>query len=165
MSFDLNQEVWDHADPENLEGRVLPGKYHLLIEGVDDSDNDYVEVSYQVLAGDPQGQEGQTGSERLYCSPKALKRILMFIIAAKLATQDQLVEWKRAGKNVQVDLHQAEGRQICAELVKSDKGYVNWSFSGIWAVDDPAAKSIPKNNGMLATAGTGNGDPLDGVDF
>jgi len=163
MSFDLGNEAWEHTDPENLQGRILPGKYHILIEGVEDSHDDYVEVSYQVLAGDPKGQEGQTGSERLYRSPKSVKRVLMLALATGLVTQDQLIEWKKAGKtNLPLDLRKAEGKQICAELAKNDKGYVNWTFGGIYGVDDPAAKDIPRNDGMLATANRGgSADDLD----
>ena len=163
MSFDLGNEAWDHTDPENLQGRILPGKYHLLIEGVDDSDEQYVEVSYQILAGDPKGQEGQTGSERLYRSAKAVKRVLMLALATDIVTVDQLTEWKKAGKtNLPLDLHKAEGCQICVEMAKGDKGYVNWTFGGIYALGDPAAKDIPRNDGMLATANRGgSADDLD----
>lgn len=164
-TFQFDQDVYENVDPDNLEGRLEPGRYHLQIDTVDDSDPDYINVTYSTLAGTPAGQEGRISHERLYRSPKAIKRVVMFIIATKLATREQIKQWKQSGENKKIDLSQAEGRQICVEMEKNENGYVNWTFAGIWAVDDPAAKEIPKNDGMLATAGTGTGDPLNDVNF
>ena len=165
MSFEFGGNDFDHFDPENPDDRILPGKYHLMIQAVDDSRDEYLAVDYEVLAGTVAGQEGKTGRERLYRSAKASKRIAMFLLAAKLTSLEALIESKNSGKKLVINMREAEGRQMCAELVKSEKGFINWSFQGIWAVDDDQAKDIPKNSGLLAEAGTSAADPLDGIPF
>jgi hypothetical protein len=152
-------------DPENPNDRPQPGKYHILIQGVDESDpSKSIAVDYEILSGTVKGMEGKTNREYLSRSAKSEKRLALFVLATKLTTTEQMIDAKRTGKRLALDLTQAEGRQICVELVKSKDGqFVNWSFAGIWALDAPEAKDIPKNNGMVGQ--TAEGDPLQGVNF
>jgi len=155
MSYEI---PFDHFDPENPDDRPVPGKYHVLIQSVDDADPEKsITVDYEILAGSVPNQEGKTGREYLSRSPKAAKRVALFSVATGIADIKAMIEAKRNGTPYSLDLGKAEGRQCVVELVKKDQ-YVNWSFQGVWPVDDEAVKDVPKNEGMIGQTGGGDDD-------
>jgi hypothetical protein len=163
MDFDF-----ENCDPENLNDRPMPGKYHVLLQSVDENDPKIVAVDYEILSGTVNGQEGRTGRERIFRHEKdsmsVSKRLVMFALASGLTSLDAMVQAKQGGKKMAIDLQQAEGRQICVELMKDKTGqFTNWSYRGIWACDAPESADIPKNEGMLGQ--TAAGDPLKDVNF
>lgn len=147
-----------------MDGRPVPGLYHILIQGIDEGGEKSVIVDYEILAGTVPGQEGKTGREYLSKSPKAMKRIVLFALAAGVTTMDELIKAKQAKVNPKINLQAAVNRQICIELYKNGQ-YTNITFEGFWNPTDEKAKDIPKNSGMLATVGAAAEDPLAGVNF
>lgn len=113
LSFDFSN-VSD-ADLDGGSWIDQAGDYLVQITAVDDTftrDAKAIVVDFQVIQGKPEGQEGRRHRERLYCSPKAMARILKFSVAAGLGTREQLIANKAA-----IDLTQAVGRQIGIRVV------------------------------------------------
>ena len=160
-------------DPENMDNSPVPGKFHILIHDIDDTDPAAIYVNYEILDGDVADQAGKEGRERLPRVGKNSKtqvhvtrRLVQLATALKITTLEELAAIKKAGKNPTIEFSEGSGRQICVELAKNGD-YVNWTFGGIWAVDDDDAKDIPKSEGMLAEAHTTSAgdESLDDVTF
>ena len=62
-----------------------------------------------------------------------------------------LVDLKKLGGKVQIDLQTAVGRQIIATFEHDDSGkYMQLSYANIYHVDDPRTANFPKDKEALA---------------
>ncbi len=166
-------EVPTEEIPENLDGFDFPdaGQYHVQVNTLDEDavsqgGSPQMAVEYEILSGNPAGQEGKTQRDYFAKSAKAIKRALMFAVAAGLITKDEITAAREAKKNLAIDYTAAVGRQLCIEIIKEEyEGKTrNKVQFGIWHLDDPAAKDIPKNAAMLAQLGDAAPDPMTNDD-
>lgn len=142
-----------------------PGTYHFLItemkqgEGPSGKAIDGFTVGLMVLDGTVKDQKDKTFNLCLF-SPNlshsdkgqewARKKQTAFAIASGLIDPNNL------GGRVQVELEHAVSRQVVATLSKDDKEsdngktYLSLHFANIYHVDDPRAKSFPKDPESLS---------------
>jgi len=138
MAFVVPNEV----DPENLDDRILPGRYQIYIQNVDDRGEKSIIVTYEVVAGTNADMVGKVGKEFLPSkSIKGVKRVVMFAIATGLTTQDIMIEERKAGKQNSFDLPKAKGKSIFVEIAKNGD-YNSWTFNGIYPLNDPSMADI-----------------------
>ncbi len=166
----------DEYDPENLAGGNYPppGRYHFDVTAVigdlvSSKGNPQIRLDCEVLAGTPAGQEGKFIKDYMSLTKEARSRCLQFAVAVGLVTKEELIQAKATGIAPKIDFDLAVGRQFCGEVVADEfQGRVTSKIQfGMWHVDDPEAKDIPKNAGKLAQLGTPATDPLvsTGEDF
>ena len=171
MSTDGGWEIpLDEVDPENIGvggNFPAPGKYHVEVTQVDPDTTSsggkpQMKVEYEILAGDVEGQEGKTQYDYYAKTPKAFPRALQFAIAAGLTTKEELSAAKTAGTAPRIPFGMAIGRQLCVEIVEEEyEGKTrNKVQFGLWHLNDPEAKDIPKNAGKLAQLGDAAPDPM-----
>lgn len=174
------------VDGDNPFGRgdsPTKGKYHFCVVNCTESDpkaSDKLVVDFEVLAGTVDGMEGRVHREFFATSEKAMGRILRLACALKMTTQEEIKRKQELGEDLDLDFEaDAEGRQCCGEIIDDEyqgKTRQKLAFNGIWAVDAPDAKDIPKNKGLLddwlhggnSESGdvpfTGSGEQADGAD-
>ncbi len=139
-----------------------PGTYHFAVNKVAEGEGpkggaiDGFSVHMQVLAGTTEDQEKKEFTltffqPKLTASEKAQQisrqQIAAFLIATELISPADL------GKAVSIDLSKADGMQLIATLSSNEyqgKTNLQLHYSNIYHVDDPKAKSFPKNDGALS---------------
>lgn len=139
-----------------------PGTYHFCVTDAEENptnkktgalvDNGAFRIDLEVLDGTVSGQEHKT-CDMLFFHPKpsdknegafARKKIDRCLLALNLMTDAQL------GTDVDVDMKMAVGRQFIAKMeLDNDGKFLQLAFSDIYHVDDPAVKTIPKNESAL----------------
>lgn len=139
-----------------------PGTYHLCVTDITENptnkqgqliDNAAFRVSCEALGGTVAGQEHKT-VDILFFHPKpsdknegafARKKIDRFLLSVGLMTDED------KDKEIDIDLSQCVGRQFLAQLEQDEENqkFLRVSFSEIYHVDDPAKKTIPKNEAAL----------------
>lgn len=174
MSSVTENSVWadpfelDDIDIDNIDGYdvVAPGRYHVEASSVDPGGgkNGEMIVDYEVLSGTTPNQEGKTHRDYYSASPAARKRVLMFALATKIVTVEELKAAREANRRPKIEWRDAVGRQLCVEI--NEEEYEGKKRSkvgfGIYAVDSPRAAGIPLNKGRLEKAGDAADDPFGG---
>jgi hypothetical protein len=146
-----------------LDGHKHAGFYHLVIEKADEgagSGDPDAKFECQVLASTVEGTEGKRYDHAFFLPDmsrdddsieRAKKVNTAFLVAIGLMVPEDF------GKDVDIDVPSAAGRQFCIQLEQKmeqnpetgsyDKGtrFLRPSFANIYHVDDPDAKQIPKN--------------------
>jgi len=139
-----------------------PGTYHLIVTGVDEEATtkdgkvlDAFRVSFEALEGTTKDKHGDfTGRKKtcdlLFWNPKltdknegefARKKQGRFMLATGLLDEGS------AGKEVEINLESAIGRQVIATLEqkegKDDRKFLDLHFADIFHIDDPAGSKFP----------------------
>jgi hypothetical protein len=160
-------------DPESIDKGFQPpepGRYHVQVTGVDEeaetrSGKPQMTVDFEILAGTPKGQEGRTHREYFVQSEAegAVNRVLIFALATKLITYEELKQHKERGSNPVIDFSRAVDRQLCLEIEHEEYEGKKRARCGyrMFAVDSPRSKGIPLNKGMLVRAGDAGDDPFE----
>ena len=171
---------FDFESPEEVHGEdgkwcKEPGTYHFtvanILEGQTEKGTpiDGFTVKLEALAGGTvEGCQGQQHTETVFApnlsqseesQSMAKRKLAAFFIACDLMTPEQL------GKPVQIELEQAVGRQLVAELAKrydkdettgkytKETKYLQFHYANIYHVDDPDVKDIPKNADAIGLIG------------
>jgi hypothetical protein len=137
-----------------------PGTYHLVVTSVGENEGpkgnpiDGFTVGLSVLDGTAKGQKDKSTNLCLFSPDQsksdksqewARKKQTAFAIASGL------VDLKKLGGKIQIDLQTAVGRQIVATFEHDDSGkYMQLSYANIYHVDDPRAANFPKDKEALA---------------
>lgn len=164
-----------------------PGTYHLVIdevkEGLNSKDEplDGTTLAMTVLGGDVAGQEKKKtsvtvwdidGSKALEDQKMTVRVITAFLVATNLVRDSSLL-----GSEIEVDPQQAVGSQVVVKLAKpskrangkwvedKDSKFLQISFDDFYHVDDPAVKSVPKNQEALKMLGEDQRHPAEWFDF
>lgn len=157
------------TDPDKKGGSdVLPGKYHVIVNKVTEN-SDNVAVEYQFLAGNPEGQEGKTWTDKFFLSGGSVQRLCRFCEVVGIITHDEWVAAKEAGINMELAVEEAEGRQLCIEIQSKPyqgsndknkgKSFPDTGFR-LYSLDSDEAKDIPKDVESLKLI---YGDDYDGT--
>lgn len=130
---------------------LLAGRYHVIVQAVDDSFAKYdkIIVTFQALAGTTPNQVGHTIREYFAVSDKAMDRLKRFAMATGLLLP------REAKKRV--DFRQAEGRQLVIEVEDHEynddagnaKKGTRIGYLGMWSVGNPAVADVPKDEAAL----------------
>lgn len=137
-----------------------PGTYHMIVTSVGENEGpkgnpiDGFTVGLSVLDGTAKGQKDKSTNLCLFSPDQsksdksqewARKKQTAFVIASGL------LDLKKLGGKVQIDLQTAVGRQIIATFESDDSGkYMQLSYANIYHVDDPRAANFPKDKEALA---------------
>jgi hypothetical protein len=136
---------------DDLEGdfRCTPGRYHIHINDASRDEklvNPCCRLRYTILNGTDPSAVGMVLEERLYFTERARKR------AATFAKRLQILDPGAYGKSSSIDFTPVIGMQAIVEIhdeeyTKKDgsKGKSSKiTFAGIWSVDDPRTKDVPR---------------------
>lgn len=161
------------VDPGKTGGNYpAAGKFHVEVVKIDedavtDKGTKFMKVVYKILAGTPAEQEGKEQWDMFFLTAASMPRMVQFAIAIALTTVKEVQADKDAGRTPSIDFAGlAVGRQLCIETVpKEHEGKTrNKVEFGIWALDAPEAKDIPKDREALDRLGKEAVDPLADVD-
>jgi hypothetical protein len=158
MSFvmETTEDVGGSASDQYLSE---PGTYHCVVTGVAEDEGpkgnpiDGFTVGLSVLDGTKPGQKDKSTNLCLFSPDQskteksqewARKKQTAFAIAAGL------IDLKKLGGKVQINLQEAVGRQLVLTFVHDDEGkYLQLSYANIYHVDDPRAATFPKDKEAL----------------
>lgn len=162
VMLQLEGTTKDDFEPGQGGDRPEPGMYHTAVEWCNEKvDDGYVEVSFVVLAGKPDGQAGKSIRERFHLqgsddakTKTCHKRLGRLALVLGLITEADL------GKNVNLDFSACDGRQCVIKVVEREgkdregnaKKYKNVDFMGFWSLDDKDVANVPKDESMASTA-------------
>lgn len=159
MSFamETTEDVGGSASDQYLSE---PGTYHFIINTVAENEGpkgnpiDGFTVGLMVLDGTNKSQKDKSTNLCLF-SPDASKSDKSQEWARKkqtaFAIASQLIDLKKLGGKVQINLQDAVGRQVIATFEHDDSGkYMQLSYANIYHVDDPRAANFPKDAEALA---------------
>lgn len=137
-----------------------PGTYHMVVTSVAENEGpkgnpiDGFTVGLSVLDGTSKDQKDKSTNLCLFSPDQsksdksqewARKKQTAFAIASGL------IDLKKLGGKVQIDLQKACGRQIVATFEHDEAGkYMQLSYANIYHVDDPRAANYPKDKEALA---------------
>lgn len=137
-----------------------PGTYHCVITSVAENEGpkgnpiDGFTIGFAVLDGTTKEQKDKSTNLCLFSPDQsksdksqewARKKQTAFAIASGL------IDLKKLGGKVQIDLQDAVGRQVVATFEHDDaKKYLQLSYANVYHVDDPRAASFPKDKEALA---------------
>ena len=162
--------IWDDTplddiDTDKLDGgfqRVMPGKYHVQVKDVEFNDKQEMVVQYEVMAGTCPGQEGKTFRDWFYPSPAARSRAFQFAVASGITTQEELEELKRQRRSFN-RWKDAVGQHLKVELFEEEyNGEMKTKCGfGIWHLNNPKAKDVPINKGVLDGTAGSEENPFD----
>lgn len=133
----IPKKIYETCDGERT--LVPAGRYVVRITGVDDSDSDFLALTYETLAP----QKGIVSSERFYLSNAALKRFANLCKRLGIAQRGQPFG---GDDSMQVDPNALVGRTLVVDVVHEEvprqKGIgtyttSKWDFMGFWDVNDP----------------------------
>lgn len=159
MSFamETTEDVGGSASDQYLNE---PGTYHCVITSVAENEGpkgnpiDGFTVGLSVLDGTAKGQKDKSMNLCLFSPDQskteksqewARKKQTAFAIASGL------IDLKKLGGKVQINLQDAAGRQVVLSLEHDDAGkYLQLSYANIYHVDDPRAANFPKDKEALA---------------
>jgi hypothetical protein len=159
MSFamETTEDIGGSASDQYLNE---PGTYHMIVTSVGENEGpkgnpiDGFTVGLSVLDGTAKGQKDKSTNLCLFSPDQsksdksqewARKKQTAFAIASGL------VDLKKLGGKVQIDLQNSVGRQIVATFESDDSGkYMQLSYANIYHVDDPRAANFPKDKEALA---------------
>jgi len=166
----MSNEI-DFDTPEEFGGGGqfldAPGIYHCLVQSILNGETpkgtaiDGFCITLEVLAGNVEGQVGKT-INLTYFNPKIndseKKAKLTKQQRSKLFIATNLLDPSRKGQSVKISLDQAKDQQLVARFEVDDyhsgegKTYLQIANAelDVWHVDDPNAKSCPKNEKALA---------------
>ena len=160
MSIELD---FSGSDPTAVFGGfVEAGKCHAMIVDVINREND-IEVSYEVLAHEIEGQVGKKFRDWMRKSGKGASRARDFALATGLVKMDFFITGKESGKKKYgIDFPAAKGQTICTTLVASEyngktSNKIEFDFTD---PRSPAADEYPKDAEFL-TDGVAAGDDED----
>jgi hypothetical protein len=153
-----------------LGGRCSPGKFHIQwTEVVHDtqSQTPCVQAKYEVLGGTDPGCVGIVQVERLYFSPKSMKRVAIF------ATRLGLIDASAFGTRSSVDWSALVGQEAIVEIVEEEytkkdntKGISSKiSFAGVWPLTDERVKDVPRGGAQPIRNGTAKTKKAPTVDL
>lgn len=159
MSFamETTEDVCGSASDQYL---TEPGTYHCVVTAVAENEgpkgnpiNGFT-ISLAVLDGTTKGQKDKSTNLCLFSPDQsksdksqewARKKQTAFAIAT------ELIDLKKLGGKVQIDLQDAVGRQIVIAFDHDDAGkYLQLVWANIYHVDDPRAEKFPKDKEALA---------------
>lgn len=159
MSFamDTTEDVGGSASDQYLNEA---GTYHCVITSVAENEGpkgnpiDGFTIGLAVLEGTAKGQKDKSTNLCLFSPDQSKsdksqewsrKKQTAFAIAAGL------IDLKKLGGKVQIDLQDAVGRQVVVTFDHDDSGkYLQLSYANIYHVDDPRAANFPKDKEALA---------------
>lgn len=131
----------------------LPGRYHVVIDDVDESfeKHDSVLVDFRVLAGNKQDQEGKNFREYFSTKTKALDRLSRFAICVGLL---------KPGQEADVSFVDAIGKQLIVEVEENEyekdgekKKNIRISYAGMWSLGNPKVANVPRDAAALKASG------------
>lgn len=149
------------TDPDRKGGGLYldqEGEFHFSIEHArdhSDQQNPKVEFDLVVEASVNPDLEGRKMTETFYLmgetqekTVSALNRFTKFLCAIGLYNERQWKADREAGVELDVDVEQAVGRQLCARVrvrdgKKPGQKFANLTYD-LWAVGDPESDAIPK---------------------
>lgn len=149
-------------DPDNLENRLLPGKYQMLVQTHEEDDKKW-SVSMEVVASADPNQLGKMHTESLFKSDKAKPRAAKFLVACGLGP-DFAAAKARGETNFQPDWNKTHGAGLFCEISKNGDR-VQVTYMGFYGLNDPAAKDFPRNDQALAVAKARNDQGNAGITF
>lgn len=160
MAFDI---YMDDVDPNEIGGkdRILPGKYHFLVESVDEEGgkNGAMRVEFQVLRGTTPGQETKIFpiDFKKEFDKWSQKKLAAFAIASRLRSKEDLERIKAERKGEPVEWSDAVDRSVCMEITADVDGQYagmpKLNFDSIWRPDDKRASQIPLHAATLQREG------------
>lgn len=172
MAFEMYLE---DVDTEEVGGkdRVAAGKYHMLIEDVDEEGgkNGAMRIAFQVLRGTTPGQETKIfllDFKKEY-DKWSQRKLAAFAIAARLRTKEQIEAIKTEKKSDPIEWTEALGRSVCMEITADESGQYaglpKLNFDSIWHPADKRAATIPLHPATIQREGIKLPDarPIDGI--
>lgn len=149
------------TDPDRKGGGLYldqEGEFHFSIEharDLSDQQNPKIEFDLVVEASVNPDLEGRKMTETFYLmgetpekTVSALNRFTKFLCAIGIYNERQWKADREAGVELDVDVEQAVGRQLCARVRVKDGKKPGQKFANLtydlWAVGDPEADAIPK---------------------
>ena len=142
----LDFELPSSVDPENLDKKIADGRYQVLVKKVDRMDKDgkpKLIVDYEVLTGNTPGQEGMTGREFIPMSGQAMGRLVKFAVAAGITTISDLAKARAANTPPKIAFGSARDKTLIVDIKKNGE-YANWTFGGMFNLNDPEVSDFPK---------------------
>lgn len=131
----------------------IPGRYHVVIEEVDESCEKYdaVIVDFTVKAGNKPDQEGKQLREFFSIKEKARDRL------SRLAMCIGLLQ---PGEEKDVNFTEGVGRHLVIEVEAGTyekdgetKNKVSISYAGMWSIGNKKVADVPKDAQALAASG------------
>lgn len=149
-------------DIEGGNNRPAPGMYHAMIETVRElPDQNYVQYDFVILAGTVADQGGKIISQRLYIEGKDEKGTAMCTRRiTRFAVETGAMDRSDIGKDVDVDLALAEGRDCIIKVIEREydekdketgaktgkkKKSIELDFFGVWSTDDEEVAQVPRD--------------------
>ncbi len=160
MAFEMYLEDVD-TDEIGGKDRIAAGKYHFLVESVDEEGgkNGAMRVEFQVLDGTTPGQKTRMFAMdfKKEVDKWSQKKLAAFAIATRLRTKEQIEQIKAERKGDAVEWSDAVGRSVCMEIAADESGQYagmpKLNFDSIWRPDDKRASQIPLNAPALQRDG------------
>lgn len=169
MPWEIDNQTLDPDNVDKSYQNPAPGRYHVQVTDLNEDDispkgTPQMWVNMEILSGTVAGQEGRNHREYFTKNEKTgnVNKFLMFALATRITTHEELAKHKAAGTNPVIDPKHAIGRQLCIELTAEmyeGKQTVRCNYA-MFAIDSPKAKGIPLNQGMLKRASDGAADPF-----
>ena len=140
--------VNDLGDDDEYQEPLVPGDYQFLISEVNDSNERYIIMTCEILAGTNPEMAGK--EYRQFISNRdsegSKKRLLIFATAFGLTTQKKLKELQAKGEDIEIDWHLARGKTFFGRLEETTwegrkQVQIEWK---VWRAGSKAAKHIPQ---------------------
>jgi hypothetical protein len=121
-----------------------PGRYHAVITNVDESLEkvDKVIVTFQVIAGNKEGQEGLEIAEFFPVKGKVINRLQRLALVTGLLKPDE--------EEREVEFSAAVGNDLIIEVEENEyekdgqtKKNMRISYAGMWSVGNKEVKDVP----------------------
>lgn len=135
----------------------LPGRYHVMVKDVDETEAlskwESIVMTFEILAGTIPGQEGKTLREFFSVKETAAKRLNLLAMVTGLLS---------LGEKREVRFSEARGRQLIIEIEEQEyqgKKRARVPWAGLWRLDHPDVKDVPRDAAMTRMASQATAQP------
>jgi hypothetical protein len=146
-SFDFDLSGAKSEDDVGGSQYLLPGRYHVVVQSVDDSfdKKDYITVEMVALAGTTPGQQKRIVREKFFVSEAAKPRLARFAVVVGLV--------RPGDPKASADFSLAEGRQLIVEVTEEeyvgkdgkDHKSSRVAYLGMWSLGNAEVADVPRD--------------------
>ena len=131
-------------------GRPEPGRYHVQILDADETCDKYdaILIQFEILAGNRDGQEKKTITEKFWLSEKARDRLHRLLLCLKIRPVGVVDMALTVGRQMIIEI---EAKPYVDKTTGEDKVGIQVSYMGLWSVGNAEVADVPKNAEAHAT--------------
>lgn len=134
----MEMMIEEGLDPNNLDNKVVPGKYQFLVQEVNET-AEHIEITAEVIASKDPHQLGKTVKQKFFKTGTDAKktqsvqaRILTLAFATGISTPEKIMLAKQAKRSIHLDFELARGRSIFGEIRVNNKGFTEFTWTGMY---------------------------------